>query len=274
MKLFIKIITIYLTYVLTILGYGGPPPPLLVSSNISGLPHRAPLFLKDTNNVTIFTRFSFFTPPEVNGFTNVDGTSFYNSDLEDKNLNWDIPTAALNVGIDIKLWEWSTLFASLQLDSRRRGSPVSGFDIGIGLVTSADNDFRGRLDLGLTYNYMEMKTILFSDDIDTSYFVVTDNRPGLNPFISMTMNTAFKDWAINPFFQVSYCSETLFNIAKYYEDIYSRIDLYTITPGITYRLSETVIMIVGGSYFIPSGLNNRSSQALFSGFAQVNFLLE
>ena len=109
--------------------------------------------------------------------------------------------------------------------------------------------------MGLAYNYMEMKTILVWDNnIDTSYFAVTDNRPGLNPFISMTMNTAYNDWVINPFLQVSYCSETLFNIAKYYEDIYSRIDLYTITPGITYRLSETVIMIVGGSYFILSGI--------------------
>lgn len=275
MKIFIKTLLIFLTYISTILGYGGPPPPLpFVSSNISGIPHQAPLFLKDTNSVTIFTQLSFLSPSKVDGFTNVVGTSLYNSNQKDKNLYWKVSNVSFNVGIDVKLWEGLSLFGSLQSENRNSGLELSGYDFGIGLLTSTEDDIRARFDLGFTYHQMEMKTIFVSNDIGTSYSVVTDNSPGLNPFMSMTVNTAFKKWLINPFFRISYCNETLFNITNYSRDVYIPIDIYTITPGITYRLSKSVMVIAGGNYFIPSGLKNCSSKAIFSGFAQVNFLLE
>lgn len=276
MKILIKTFSIFLIYISTILGSGGPPPPLpFVSSNISGVPHQAPLFLKDTNNVTIFTQLSFFTTSKVDAFTNVEGTRLYNSNQEDKNLYWDLSTVAFNAGCDVKLWEWSALFGMLQLESQKSRIELSGYDFGIGLVTSAEDNIRVRLDLGLAYHQMEMKTIFASNFSDTSSVSeVKDNSPGLNPFISMTVNTAFKDWVINPFFRVCYSNETLFDVFDSYRDIYSSIEIYTVTPGITYRLSKSVMMVVGGNYFIPSELNNRSSKAIFSGFAQFNFLLE
>ena len=167
-----------------------------MSSNISGIPHQAPLFLKDTNSVTIFTQFSFFNPSKIDGLTNVVGTSLYNPNQEDKNLYWDVSAVAFNVGIDVKLWEWSTLFGSLQSESQNSGFELSGYDFGIGLLTSTEDDIRARFDLGFTYHQMEMKTTFISNYGDSSYSVFKDNSPGLNPFISMTINTAFKNWVM------------------------------------------------------------------------------
>jgi len=257
-------------------GSGGPPPPLpFESAEITGPPHLAPLFLADTNSVTIFTQFSFFTPSSVDGYIDVEGTrNVFTSHQNIKNLDWNLSNAAFHIGIDIKTWGTTSLFASIKFDSRENGITTTGSDFGIGFLFNPAGDFRSRLDFGLSYTSTDMKVRLRSiTNNDTTYRVRTENDKGLDPFISLTMNTAFKEWIINPFFQVSYCSQTLFSISNGVEDTYSDIALFTLTPGITYRLNKNIMMIIGGKYIIPSNLEHSSSQSIFSGFAQVNFLL-
>jgi len=257
-------------------GYGGPPPPLpFESAEITGPPHLAPLFLADTNSVTIFTQFSFFTPSSVDGYIDVEGTrNVFTSHQNIKNLDWNLSNAVFHIGIDIKTWGTTSLFASIKFDSRENGITITGSDFGFGLLFSPADDFHARWDFGLSYTSTDMKVRLRSiTNNDTTYRVRTENDKGLDPFISLTMNTAFKEWIINPFFQASYCSQTLFSITRYSSEIYSDIALFTLTPGITYRLNKNMMMIIGGKYIIPSNLEHSSSQSIFSGFAQVNFLL-
>ena len=94
MKTVIKILTLCTLHFSLAFGNGGgpPPPPLFVNSKITGSPHQAPLFLADTNNVTIFTQLSFYTPSSIDGKIEVDGTSIVSAaDDNYKNLNWEMP---------------------------------------------------------------------------------------------------------------------------------------------------------------------------------------
>ncbi len=276
MKTIFKILALSVIHLSLIYGNGGPPPPLpFINADISGPPHQAPLFLADTNMATIFAQFSVFTPSSVDGKIKVEGTrSVFTSIKNNKNLEWKIPNVTFNVGIDIKVWKRLSIFATLKFDNRESGITATGSDFGIGILISPDKDFRVRLDLGFIYLSTDVVTRLQSGSgTDTLHRVVTKNNKVLDPFLSLTMNTAFEDWLINPFFQVSFYRQTLFNITSNTRDVYSTVNLFTLTPGITYRLNKNMLLIIGGNYFIPSDLDNRSSQAIFSAFAQVNFLL-
>lgn len=143
-------------------------------------------------------------------------------------------------------------------------------------MISPDKNFQTRLDLGLTYLSMDMDATLsrLDSNNDTTYFKVTNNEKGLDPFVSLTMNTKFENWIINPFFRVSYCKQTLFNITAASYEYSSNTNFFTLTPGITYRASNNILIILGGDYIIQSDIENPSSKAIYSGFLQANFLLE
>jgi len=276
MKTISKLLAAVLLQISLTYGSGGPPPPLpFESAEITGPLHLAPLFISDTNNVTIFTQFSLFTTSSVDGYVDVEGTrNTFSSNQNRKNLVWNLSNAAFNLGIDIKFGKTFTLFTSIKFDNRENGITTTGSDFGFGLLFSPADNVRARWDFGLSYTSTDIKVNLLSiTNNDTTYDVNTANDKGLDPFISLTMNTANNDWLINPFFQVSYCSQTLFSINNGAEDTYSDIALYTLTPGITYRLNENMMIIIGGRYIIPSNLENRLSPGVLSGFAQVNFLL-
>jgi len=275
MKTIIKILLLCALYFSLTYGNGGPPPPLFVSSEINGPPHQAPLFLADTSSVTIFTQLSFYTPSSIDGNIGVDGTSTVSvTDQDTKNLNWKLPVAAFNAGISVKTWQPLEIFAVLKLDSREDGISFTGYDFGLSLLICRDKDIRARLDLGYSYVSLDMETTLLRQS-DSSYYKATNNNEDPGPFASLTISTAFKDWAINPFLQASYC---IFPLFSYYwasdrGDISSSITTFTLTPGITYRISNNIIIILGGNYVMPSDIENPSSEAIYSGFLQANFLL-
>lgn len=275
MKTIIKILSLCALYFSLTYGNGGPPPPLFVSSEINGPPHQAPLFLADTSSVTIFTQLSFYTPSSIDGNIGVDGTSTVSvTDQDTKNLNWKLPVAAFNAGISVKTWQPLEIFAVLKLDSREDGISFTGYDFGLSLLICRDKDIRARLDLGYSYVSLDMETTLLRQS-DSSYYKVTNNNEDPGPFASLTVSTAFEDWAINPFLQASYC---IFPLFSYYwasdrGDISSSITTFTLTPGITYRISNNIIIILGGNYVLPSDIENPSSEAIYSGFLQANFLL-
>lgn len=253
---------------------GGPPqPPLFVNSEITGPPHQAPLFLTDTNSVTIITQLSFYTPSSIDGKIDVDGTGTLSITNQDtKNLNWKLPIAVFNAGISVKTWKPLEIFATLAVDSRESGISFSGSDFGLSLLICRDKDIRARLDLGCSYVSLDMETTQLRQS-DSSFSKVTNNDKGLGPFVSLTMSTALKDWSINPFLQASYCHFPLFSFDwAPGRSISKTITTFTLTPGITYRISNNILMILGGNYIILSDIEDLSSPGIYSGFLQANFL--
>lgn len=278
MKAFIKITALFLLQFSVVYANGGqpPPPPLFVSTEITGPPLQAPLFFADTNSVTFFTQVSFYTPSSLDGKISVEGTRAVSSpDQNGKNFEWKLPTAAFNGGIALKIWKSFELFFTLKLDNRENELSLSGSDMGMSFLISSTNDLRVRLDFGLSYNNPDAKILLldpYSYYNDTTYVTKTSTNKDMSPFVSLTMQYAAKDWIVNPYVQISYCRFPLFDIEDSRGEIWSVINIFSVTPGITYRLSDVVMLSAGGSYFIPSEMENRSSQGIFSGFVQANFL--
>ncbi len=254
-----------------------PPPPLFVSAEVVGPPHQAPLFLSDTNTVTLFTNLSFFTPSSVDGKAYIEGTNeSYINAYNKNNLTWQVPDFAFDAGMDIKVWNSLAFFTTLKIDNSQSQLNFAGFDFGMGLIIYPVRNFSARLDLGYTYlsTDMDAKLVRINNNSDTSYFNTTNNKKTFDPFISLTMSTAFEDWIVNPFFQASYCSQELFSISNSSYNYSSIINLYTLTPGVTYRVNDNILIVIGGSYFMLSDIENASSKAIYSGFLQANFLLE
>jgi hypothetical protein len=274
MKTIIKILSLWVLYFSLTYGNGGPPPPLFVNSNISGPPQQAPLFLTDTSRATIFAQLSFYLPPSVDGNIFVDGTSTVSEvNNNTQNLKWNLPAAAFNAGISFKTWETLELFATLSANSGESGISFAGSDFGLSFLICRDQDIRVRLDLGCSYTSLDMATTELWVR-DSSYQKVTENDNGLGPFVSLTVSSAFKDWIINPFLQTSYGQFPLFSYDWTSDrSISSTITTLTFKPGITYRMSQNILIILGGSYIIPSDIENLSSKAIYSGFLQANFLL-
>ena len=275
MKVVIKILTLYTLHLSLIFGMGGgsPQPPLFVNSNITGPPHQAPLFLTDTSRATIFTQLSFYTPSSIDGKIGVEGTSTVSVTNQDtKNLNWNLSAAVFKAGISVKTWKPLEIFVTLAADSRGNEVSFTGSDFGLSLLICRDQDIRARLDLGYSYVSLDMETTGLRLS-DSSYYKVTNNDKGLGPFVSLTMSTALSDWTINPFLQATYCQFPLFSFDWTSDrSISSSITNFTLTPGINYRISNNILIILGVSYIIPSDIENLSSKA-YSGFLQANFLL-
>lgn len=271
-----KILTLYTLQISLTFGMAGgaPQPPLFVHSNINGPPQQAPLFLTDTSDVTIFAQLSFYTPSSVDGTIDVDGTAtIFDSNENTQNLNWKLPAALYKIGTSIKTWEILEIFAALSAYSRENGVSLMGSDFGLSLLICQHQNIRARIDCGFSYSSLDVEiTELWQSD--SSYQIVTNSDESLGPFVSLTMSSAFKDWILNPFLQISYCQFPLFSYDWTSDrSISSTITTLTFTPGITYRIHENILLILGGSYVIPSEIENLSSEAIYSGFLQANFLL-
>jgi hypothetical protein len=104
------------------------------------------------------------------------------------------------------------------------------------------------------------------------YTKITDNEKGIGPFASLTIQTAYDNWIINPYLQASYCRLPLFSIDNYRSEIHMSANVFTVSTGITYKLGDIILLTAGGSYFIPSKIEDKSSTGIYSGFVQANFL--
>lgn len=275
MKIAIKILALYTLQIYLTFGMAGgaPQPPLFVHSNITGPPQQAPLFLTDTSRITIFAQLAFYKPSSVDGTIKVDGTStLFNSNENIQNLNWKLPAALFKIGTSIKTWEILEIFTALSAYSKESGVSFMGSEFGLGFLIWQHQDIRARFDFGFSYASLDMETSLLWQN-DTSFKIVTNSNESLAPFVSLTMSSSFEDWIVNPFLQVYYYQFPLFSYDWTTDrNINSTITTLTFTPGITYRIRENILLILGGSYIIPSDIENVSSKAIYTGFLQANFL--
>jgi hypothetical protein len=273
MKTLLLISSISLLQLSVIYGNGGqpPPPPRFLSTEISGLPHQAPLFFADTNTATILIQAAFFTPSSIEGNIGIEGTSKGSLQYRpNQDLNWKLSGGSFYLGVSInasKIWAFFTV-----VNIEENGS--ADIDLGTSILVNAEGDIRARFDLGLSSLSMDMETTFLSTaGSDTSQRVEKQNDKGWDPFFSLTLNTMYDNWIINPFVQIAYCHQTFFNIDWTKEsEIYSNSSVFSFTPGITYSISEEILLVVGSSYYSLSQIENKSSPGIFSGFVQTNFM--
>jgi hypothetical protein len=274
MKALLTVLTICVLQFAFIYGSGGtPPPPPFLSTEVSGLPHQAPLFFADTNTVTVLAQLSFFSPSSIEGNIDVEGTNTLSMQNQTtQNFKWNVPGSSLNLGMNINAGNNWAFFLLVNVENGENGLNANA-DLGASILMSSASNIRARLDFGFSSLSMDMETkFLYTAYEDTTQRIETQNDKSWDPFVSLTLNTAFDDWVVNPFLQASFCFQTVFNIDwSEAVEIYSNINVLSLSPGITYRINKNILLVVGGSYFIPSKIENKSSPGIFSGFLQTNF---
>jgi hypothetical protein len=271
MKNLIKIILAVLIYHSALSAYGGPPPPPLYNARNNGSIYQPQINLASNNQMIIFTKFTYTAVSTIKGKIDLDGTETDPAGIVNgKNFEWGIPKTAYTIGIAPPLSETTSLLISINGEN----NGVKSFDLGLNFLFLNNENHFARLGLGLN---IHERNFIWVQKPGENYFVEKkDNGPEYDPFINLTYNTNFDNWIFNPFIQFSYCKQTLldnddYSSAEGDREVYSNIDVFTITPGLSYKPSRKILISFGSYINNIQGIDNMRNPVV-TPFMQLNFL--
>ena len=106
-----------------------------------------------------------------------------------------------------------------------------------------------------------------------------------DPYVTLTFNTAFKNWPVNIFINGGYVVQTLFSFTPensyYYYPSYHQTDnrgsrtagFIALTPGIYFNISETTRALAGCSFYFETQINDANPAYFIMPMMQVDFTL-
>jgi hypothetical protein len=264
----------------------------LLRANVDGPASQIPIHLTkslDKDNISLSMRASGSTLRHIEGNVSRRSNNIYTDSLySNKNLGWDISKFSFNIDADFKLGKNVALFGGFDFSESPKDF-IFGANMGFGFV-GGDSLNAIRFDMGLKYQSMRVEGYYYAEaevlpfNLDFNYIALVDKEEGnFNPFFSLTYNSTHKDWLVNPFVQMGYVLQDLFNIRVgrdaglflVNEDITlkSRISIFSISPGVNLALGENQNLLIGARYFYLMSIDNLNNQSLFYPFAQIDFRL-
>lgn len=262
----------------------------LLHANVDAPVSQLPVHLSDScaqNPVTLSLSVSSSTIDHVNGNVSKNGSnSFTNNNYNGKNFDWNISQFSTALNADIKLGKKVAVFGGFDL-SYNLDKVLFGGNFGLGFF-SYKQPVSLRLDAGLRFQtskidaqyYLSGETIPFEIPFESIVFY-SEDKVYFAPFASLTIYSTQNDWIVNPFIQLGYTNQTLFNInldngwiSSENNDWEIRADFNMIsaTPGISLNVSESMNLLAGFRYvYISSG--DISNKNLFLPFLQMDFRL-
>jgi hypothetical protein len=264
----------------------------LLRADVDGPASQIPIHLTKSltkDNINLSVGVSGNTKQHIEGNVSRRSRNIYTDSLyAGKNLGWDVSKFSFNVDADFKLGKNVALFGGFNISESSNNALVGG-NLGLGFV-GGDSLNAIRFDAGLIYQRMSVNGYYYTEaeflpfNFDFNFIAFVDKEEGyINPFFSLTYNSAHKDWLINPFLQLGYVSQDLFNINAggegglllVNEDIVlkSTISILSLSPGINLALGENQNLLVGVRYFYLMTDDDLDNKNMFIPFAQVNFRL-
>ncbi len=264
----------------------------LLRADVDGPASQIPIHLTKSltkDNINLSLGVSGNTKQHIEGNVSRRSRNIYTDSLyAGKNLGWDVSKSTFNVDADFKLGKNVALFSGFNISESSNNALVGG-NLGLGFV-GGDSLNAIRFDAGLIYQRMSVNGYYYTEaeflpfNFDFNFIAFVDKEEGyINPFFSLTYNSAHKDWLINPFLQLGYVSQDLFNINAggegglllVNEDIVlkSTISILSLSPGINLALGENQNLLVGVRYFYLMTDDDLDNKNMFIPFAQVNFRL-
>jgi hypothetical protein len=283
---------------------------------VSGPINQPPVHVMDDLNftATISPRFSIGTRSQVNGL--VEGHTKVNSEgkfqteiiegrlvetpraniytFRDNNLAWKMPTVNLGLDIDLQLSKSFAFFFGVDYSVEKQIG-VWGGHVGIGSFSVNENR-AVRFDVGLniqTLSYdantmvsVETTSLFGHDESFLVEYHDIDKSIHFNPFLSLTINTAYRDWLFNIFFNAGYVFQTivdfeprtqvthgLFNTTHITEDLRgeSTAGFIHFTPGIYYNISESSRLALGARFFFETQIDELDQSFFILPMVQVDF---
>jgi len=273
----------------------------LQAAEVSGPIIQAPIHLTDSADTPSFTISPRFYYNATNNFHGDIKQSFYRLDSlyepPDHSLNWNMAT--INAGIDMDIALSKVFAISFGINySSQNNFDVWGGNIGIGFNTYIPGT-AFRFDAGLQIHSMQYDayTIVHRTIEEfwgnthsyTFFFHDVGESTHFDPYFNLTINTAYKSWPVNVFFNAGYVIQTLFSFEprtthEYYGSTntkYIQTDkrgsstagFIYLTPGVYFWLSESSRLLLGSRFYIESLIINSDPNFLVMPMVQVDFRL-
>lgn len=176
------------------------------------------------------------------------------------NFNLKIKNTFFGLSVDYKILNYLSLFGGTNLTN---ASNNLLFDYCFGIGLNLDTNYNTlRLDLGYSnqtsqinlHYFYKNEPFLWSPE---SYDTVKYSGKSINtiPFVSLTYNTKFKNWLINPYFQISYFAQNLYHLtinSNFWADknyfVETKLQILFFNFGVIYKINENNNFVLGLKY--------------------------
>jgi len=271
----------------------------LRQAEVYGPVNPAPIHVTDsivTPSVTISPTFSYCTQNTFTG--NIKESSpFYGLDTSFvpsvNSLTWDISTFNAGVNFDLALLKGFAITLGVNY-SGQNNYYLWGGHVGIGFFTYS-NGIGFRTDLGLQIQSMSYDAYTVSkvvvdelfggSETYISFYHDIGESTNYDPYITLTFNTAYKNWPVNIFVNGGYVVQTLFSFdpqtSYYYYPTYRQTDkrgsstagFVALTPGLYFNITEVTRVLAGCSFYIETQISDANPSLFIIPMMQVDFSL-
>jgi len=247
-----------------------------------------PIHLTDSTETPSFTVSPKFTFNTKNKFTGdvEQRTSYYTRDTAfiplENSLLWDIATISAGIDMDFALSNKFAITFGANYSSHSNYSNWGG-NIGIGFL-GYKNETAFRFDAGVQINAMQYdaytvvhtRVTSYSGGVEEyiSFYHDIGNSTQIDPYFSLTYNTAYKNWPLNIFINAGYSIQRLLNFEP--RTTYLAFGTYTsndlrgsstagflnFTPGVYFSFGESNRILLGSRFFIET-LIDKGNPKLF-----------
>ncbi len=283
--------------------------------------HQASIHVTDStkHGVTISTKFSVATTSnisgKIDGHTKVNDSGFFqidttvnddgsltfretpevnNNDYKGKNLFWNITKVMASIDIDVPISYQAAFFGGVNFTSQNNSTYVGG-TVGFGLFEAGKN-YGYRLDGGVYWQtiFFDAQTIVskevsqpYSTDNYLLFFHDRRNLTHIDPFFSITYNTAYDNWPINFIVNAGYFRQTLidfqpvskidspypFTIRTLKEDTRGSFstNFIHLMPGVFFDFGKSGRLVMGVNFYFNSDSADLSRSAIILPYIQADF---
>lgn len=215
----------------------------------------------DTVNFTVSPYFTIMQNKNIKGKTKDAYSPDKLSDIStvfpirEQNLVWTFPSVAMGIDVDFPFAKAFGLFGGLRY-SNTSNEDLWGGNFGISLI-GRNESYSFRLDAGFLYQqyYYNAATILYINSSHNSkgpqafYSTDVDKTYNINPLLTLTYNSKFKNSPWNIFISAGYFSQNLLGFEpgqhfNMYSDTYVddkrnnyNVGFLILNPGVTYSLN-------------------------------------
>lgn len=259
MKTLIYLIMVFILLCEISFSNGGPPPaPPLFKAKNTGPVYQAPL-ITGKNTTSVYARLSYVAVSELDGKIKLEGTTTnLQGTVNGKNFEWETPSMLFDLGLSARVSENGAIIFHIGFNKMDK-LYISGFEMAYcGLMVNEENH-KFRLMLGINIHPKD-----FQWYTDSSRYSIDQSNNDYDPTISLTYNSDFKDWIVNPFVQFSYSCQTLFDTGEedYSEEVYKNVNVLGCTAGITYNFNDNLRTVLGVTYNYVDKIENSENFVL------------
>ena len=269
----------------------------LREAEVAGPLTPAPIHITDTTDIpsiTISPTFSYNTKKTFTGDIGEYTTLFsYDSSFtpSDNSLEWYVASVNAGVNFDLKILRGFALTFGVNYSGQDNFDAWGG-NFGIGFF-SYQEGIAFRMDAGLQIHSMKydaytvskvvIDNLFGSDETYISYYHDIGESTHFDPYVTLTFNTAFKNWPVNMFINGGYVVQTLFSFIPetyYYSyPLYQKTDkrgsktagFIALTPGIYFNVTDVTRVAAGCGFYFETQINDANPNLFILPMMQVDF---